>query len=134
MKKKVSLNNKKIKTIIQRTLGSKLSVSESKIDSIIKEYLSERTEYEYDSDYIEKTTFSPKSIEVLESMSSGINEMLEDLDIIKEKEGDVLVYNDQYADEVLSYYIRDLQGIMEDLNDLISITRENSSKDEPNQY
>jgi len=134
MKKKVSLNNKKIKTIIRRTLGSKLSVSESKIDSIIKEYLSERTEYEYDSDYVEKTTFSPKSIEVLESMSSGINEMLEDLDIIKEKEGDVLVYNDQYADEVLSYYIRDLQGIMEDLNDLISITRENSSKDEPNQY
>lgn len=134
MKKKVSLNNKKIKTIIQRTLGNKLSVSESKIDSIIKEYLSERTEYEYDSEYTEKTTFSPKSIEVLESMSSSINEMLEDLDIIKEKEGDVLVYNDQYADEVLNYYIRDLQGIMEDLNDLISITKENTSKDEPNQY
>jgi len=134
MKKKVSLNNKKIKTIIQRTLGSKLSVSESKIDSIIKEYLAERTEYDYDSGYVEKTTFSPKSIEVLESMSSSIGEMLEDLDIIKEKEGEVLVYTDQYADEVLNYYIRDLKGIMEDLNDLISITKENSSNDGPNQY
>jgi hypothetical protein len=44
-----------------------------------------------------------------------------------EKESDVLVYNDQYADEVLSYHVRDLGDLINDLEDMIDVTKNNNS-------
>jgi hypothetical protein len=126
MKKRVSVNNKGIKNIIKKGFGKNITLSESKIDSIIREYLSERDEFSDNyGEWTEKTSFSPKSVEAINDMVSAMNEILEDLKIIQEKEGDVLIYTDQYADEVIGYYIRDIESLIEDFSDLLEVTKNN---------
>jgi len=65
--------------------------------------------------------FSPKTNEALSDMADGLSEMLDDLDIIKEKEGNVVVFNDVYADEYLEDIISNLQNLMEDLKYLTNL-------------
>lgn len=123
MKKRLSLNSGGIKNVIKRSLSNDFTISESKIDAIIKEYLFERSEYDYEDYRGVKDEFSPKSIEAIDDMVFGLNEMIDDLDIIKEKESDVLVEADYYADEYLNNIVESLRDIIENLEHLSSLTR-----------
>lgn len=135
MGKKLTVNNKGLKNIIQKSLGNKLTLSENRIDSIIKEYLLERSEDTDYLDYEEKTEFSPKSIDAIEDMISGLKEIVGDMEIIKDKEGDVMIFEDQYADEILSYHIRDIQSTIDDLEDIVNNMKSNkTSRQEPDLY
>jgi hypothetical protein len=126
MKKRVTLNGGGIKNVIRRSLSDDLTISESKIDAIIKEYLYERAESEFmgvETPMEDKTTFSPKSTEALDDMIFGLNEMVDDLDIIKEKEGDVLVETDYYADEYVSTLMESLRDFITNLEHLSNSTK-----------
>ena len=86
------------------------------IVSIIKEYLSERDNFLDDEEFLDdEYEFSPKTNEALSDMVDGLNEMVEDLDIIKEKEGDVLALEDTYADEYLGGLIMELKNVIKDI-------------------
>jgi len=125
MKKKLTLSGGGIKNVIRRSLSNDITISESKIDAIIKEYLYERAGSEFigvDVPMEDKTTFSPKSTEALEDMIFGLNEMIDDLDIIKEKEGDVLVETDYYADEFISTLVESLRDFITNLEHLSNST------------
>lgn len=122
MKKIKKISSKNLKNMVKERFLEENSLPEHKIDSIIKEYLVERDEYLTNDDYFEeKYEFSPKSTQALVDMVDGLGEMLDDLEIIKEKEGDVLVLTDVYADEYLNGVIRDLQDVMDDLKYLAEL-------------
>jgi|TARA_R110000822_G_scaffold128813_2_gene264726 hypothetical protein len=125
MKKVKKINHSNIKNIVkEHFLNEKYLLPESRIDSIINEYLSERDEYLDDENSLEdKTNFSSKTSNALGDMVEGINEMLGDLEVIKEKEGNVLVYQNEYSDEYLEDVIEDLVDIV----DRISVLTELSS-------
>lgn len=124
MKKRVKISNSSIKNIIRRNLSEEVTISDSNIDSIIKEYLFERSEYVVDEEPIgDKATFSPKSTEALDDMVFGLNEMIDDLDIIKEKEGDVLVEADFYTDEYISTLMESLRDFISNLEHLNELTK-----------
>jgi hypothetical protein len=96
--KKISPNN--IKNIVREHFLEDSLLPEHKIDGIIKEYLSERDNFLDDEEFLDdEYEFSPKTNEALSDMVDGLNEMVEDLDIIKEKEGDILVLENTYSDE-----------------------------------
>jgi hypothetical protein len=63
----------------------------------------------------DKYEFSPKTKEAFDDMLGGISEMVGDLEVIKEKENDVVVDADLYADEYISNMISTLEAIIEDL-------------------
>ncbi len=65
--------------------------------------------------------FSKKTSNALRDMLDGLNEMVGDLEVIKEKEGNVLVYQDEYADEILEGVIQDLESIVDRINDLTEL-------------
>tara|TARA_R110000803_G_scaffold107830_2_gene175965 strand:- start:514 stop:912 length:399 start_codon:yes stop_codon:yes gene_type:complete len=112
--KKISPNN--IKNIVREHFLEDSLLPEHKIDSIIKEYLSERDNFLDDEEFLDdEYEFSPKTNEALSDMVDGLNEMVEDLDIIKEKEGDVLVLEDTYADEYLGGLIMELKNVIKDI-------------------
>jgi hypothetical protein len=116
MRKVRRINQKGLKTIVKEHFLDENSLPEHKIDKIIKEYLGEREDFLDNEDNLDnKLDFSPKSTEALSDMVDGLSEMLDDLEIIKEKEGDVLVFTDVYADEYLDGVIRDLQDVLDDL-------------------
>jgi hypothetical protein len=122
MKKINKISSKNLKNIVKNRFLDENSLPEHKIDSIIREYLNERDDYLDEDDYLgDKYEFSPKSNEALTDMVDGLTEMLDDLEIIKEKEGDVLVLTDVYADEYLNGVIRDLQDVMDDLKYLAEL-------------
>jgi hypothetical protein len=90
MEKKMKIKN--IRNIIKNSFSEDIDLPASKIDSIIKEYLFEREEMMDDDNFFEdEYEFSPKTTEALNDMVDGLSEMLGDLDVIKEKEGNVLV-------------------------------------------
>ena len=112
--KKISSNN--IKNIVREHFLEDSLLPEHKIDSIIKEYLSERDNFLDNEEFLDdEYEFSPKTNEALSDMVDGLNEMVEDLDIIKEKEGDVLVLEDTYADEYLGGLIMELKNVIKDI-------------------
>ena len=112
--KKISPNN--IKNIVREHFLEDSLLPEHKIDSIIKEYLSERDNFLDDEEFLDdEYEFSPKTNEALSDMVDGLNEMVEDLDIIKEKEGDVLALEDTYADEYLGGLIMELKNVIKDI-------------------
>jgi hypothetical protein len=112
--KKISPNN--IKNIVREHFLEDSLLPEHKIDSIIKEYLSERDNFLDNEEFLDdEYEFSPKTNEALSDMVDGLNEMVEDLDIIKEKEGDVLVLEDTYADEYLGGLIMELKNVIKDI-------------------
>lgn len=123
MKKVKKINQKNIKNIVkEHFLTDNYLLPESKIDSIIKEYLSERDDFLDDENALEdKMDFSKKTSDALSDMLDGLNEMVGDLEVIKEKEGNVLVYQDEYADEILEDVIQDLEKIVDRINDLTEL-------------
>ena len=91
--KKISSNN--IKNIVKEHFLEDSLLPEHKIDTIIKEYLSERDDFlDNEESLQDEFEFSPKTSEALLDMVDGLSEMVDDLDIIKEKEGNVLVLDD----------------------------------------
>lgn len=122
MKKIKKISPKNIKNIVREHFLEDSLLPEHKIDSIIKEYLSERDDFiEDDSPIEDEYEFSPKTTEALSDMVDGLSEMIDDLDIIKEKEGNVLVMQDTYADEYLQGLIMELKNVMEDIRTLTEI-------------
>lgn len=119
MKKVKKITTKNLKNIVKENFLEDSFLPEHKIDKIIKEYLLEREEL-LNSDYLitEKYEFSPKTIDVFSDMLDGLNEMLDDLDIIKEKEGDVLIVEGYYADENISEIIQKLTDVTKSISKL----------------
>jgi hypothetical protein len=127
MRKVKKIGSSGIKNLVKKHFSdNNVFLPEHKIDDIIKEYLFERSTNDV-SDFEEKTSFSPKSVEAIQEIIISLLEIKDDLEIIMEKESDVLVYNDQYADEVLSYHVRDLGDLIDDLEDMIDVTKNNNS-------
>lgn len=124
MKKVKKINHSNIKNIVkEHFLNEKYLLPESRIDSIINEYLSERDEYLDDENSLEdKTNFSSKTSNALGDMVEGINEMLGDLEVIKEKEGNVLVYQNKYSDEYLEDVIEDLEDVVDRISALTELS------------
>jgi hypothetical protein len=122
MKKVKKINHSNIKNIVkEHFLNDNYLLPESKIDNIIKEYLSERDEY-LDDPLEDKLDFSKKTSNALGDMVEGINEMLGDLEVIKEKEGNVLVYQNEYSDEYLEDVIEDLEGVVDRISALTELS------------
>ena len=112
--KKISPNN--IKNIVREHFLEDSLLPEHKIDGIIKEYLSERDNFLDDEEFLDdEYEFSPKTNEALSDMVDGLNEMVEDLDIIKEKEGDILVLENTYSDEYLGGLVMELKNVIKDI-------------------
>ena len=122
MKKVKKINHSNIKNIVkEHFLNEKYLLPESRIDSIINEYLSERDEYLDDENSLEdKTNFSSKTSNALGDMVEGINEMLGDLEVIKEKEGNV--YQNEYSDEYLEDVIEDLEDVVDRISALTELS------------
>ena len=122
MKKIKKISSNSIKNIVKEHFLEDSLLPEHKIDSIIKEYLSEREDF-LDSEELQQDEyeFSPKTNEALLDMVDGLSEMVDDLDIIKEKEGNVLVLEDTYADEYLQGLIMELKNVLEDIKVLTEI-------------
>jgi hypothetical protein len=96
------------------------TLSENRIDGIIKEYLIEREEF-LDNQFEDEWGFSPKTKEALTDMVLGLTEMVGDLEIIKEKEGNVLLFTDVYADEYFDDIIKKINGVVDDINDATNL-------------
>jgi len=124
------INSKSIRNIVKEHFLDDNKLPEHKIDSIIKEYLKERDEI-LDDEYPlgDEYEFSPKTNEALSDMVDGLSEMVDDLDIIKEKEGNVLVTQDTYADEYLQGLIMELKNVMEDINFLTELKDNREDED-----
>ncbi len=128
MKKIKKITSKRIKNIVKEHFLEDSLLPEHKIDTIIKEYLSERDDFLDDEESLQdEYEFSPKTSEALLDMVDGLSEMVDDLDIIKEKEGNVLVSEDTYADEYLQGLIMELKNVIEDIKVLTEL-----KDDEPN--
>jgi hypothetical protein len=136
MKRVKKINHNNIKNIVkEHFLSDNNLLSESKIDNIIKEYLSERDDYLDDESALEdKMDFSKKTSNALSDMLDGLNEMVGDLEVIKEKEGNVLVYQDEYADEILEDVIQDLERIVDRINGLTELGDDEGLNDEDLNY
>ena len=130
MKRIKKISSKNIRNIVKEHFLDDNNLPEHKIDSIIKEYLKEREEI-MDDDYPleDEYEFSPKTTEALSDMVDGLSEMVDDLDIIKEKEGNVLVTQDTYADEYLQGLIMELKNVMEDINFLTELKDNREDED-----
>ena len=123
MKRIKKITSKGIKKIVKESFLEDTLLPEHKIDSIIKEYLREREDFiDDDSPIGDEYEFSPKTTEALSDMADGLSEMIDDLDIIKEKEGNVLVMGDTYDDEPLQSLIMELKNVMEDIRTLTEIS------------
>ncbi len=123
MKRIKKITSKGIHKIVKESFLEDTLLPEHKIDSIIKEYLREREDFiDGDSPIEDEYEFSPKTTEALTDMADGLSEMIDDLDIIKEKEGNVLVMQDTYADEYLQGLIMELKNVMEDIRTLTEIS------------
>lgn len=130
MKKVKKITSKGIKKMVKESFLEDSLLPEHKIDSIIKEYLSEREDFLDNEEPIEdEYEFSPKTSEALLDMVDGLNEMVGDLEVIKEKEGNVLVYQDEYADEILEDIIQDLERVVGRISDLTEL-KDNEPTDE----
>lgn len=130
MKKIKRVSSKNIRNIVKEHFLDDTNLPEHKIDSIIKEYLKERDEI-LDDEYPlgDEYEFSPKTNEALSDMVDGLSEMLDDLDIIKEKEGNVILSDGSYADEYIENVISDLNFIIEDLNFLTKLKDNREDED-----
>lgn len=122
MKKRVRINNDKVKKLISDKLKQDGTfVHESKIDKAIKQYLNERKEGSLDPEdapEYEEKNFSDRAKKSFGDMTEALYDIVEDLMIIQTKEPDVLV--DMYPDEIYSEkYIEEvvnqLEGIIEQL-------------------
>ena len=129
--KKIRINKTDIKNIIREEFSDDFELPENKIDAIIKEYLSER-EDDLDDEYLEdEYELSPKSKDAITDMIEGLEEMMGDLEIIKDKESNVLVFNDVYLDEYLSDVVRGFNELIDDIRFLSELGSESDNIDDP---
>lgn len=112
------INTEKLSEMVKdRLLGDGGLIPEHRINKIIKDYLSERREFLDDDTPIgDKYEFTPRTKKAFEDMSEGLEEMIGDLEVIKQRESDVLVDVDVYADEHISNMVSNLEAIKEDLS------------------
>ena len=123
------IDSSSIKKIVKKHFtDNDFLIPEHKVDNIIKEYLFERSDSE-NNGYGNKLNFSKNSLEVLQDIILTLSEIKDDLEIIMEKESDVLVYVDQYTDEVMNNYIMDLNNIINGLEDISQIRNNKESED-----
>jgi len=116
------IGTKKIKEIVKGSFNDELSLTEHKIDNIIKTYLLERDDILTDENaFADKYEFGNKTKEIMSDMVDNFTEIVDDLEIIKEKEANVLVFNDVYADEYLNGVINTLNDLMDDIKFLIDL-------------
>jgi hypothetical protein len=116
--KKVKMNNSKVLNIVKETLERDgVFVSNSKIDSVIKKYLSEREEMLLDDEsHLEDSySFSKESKQIFSNTVNTLKDTVEDLNIIQVKEGDVLINTDVYSEEYLESIMNDLEDVIERL-------------------
>ena len=119
MKKKVRLNNDKVKKIVTEKLRQDGTfVHESKIDLAIKKYLIERQDNTGSDETESVMSFSSEANHSFEQMIEGLYEIVEDLEIIKTKESDVLVdthpeetYSETYLTEVIMTIEQIIDGL-----------------------
>lgn len=119
MKKKVRLSNDKVKKIVTEKLRQDGTfVHESKIDMAIKKYLIERQDNTGNDEAESVMSFSSEANKSFEQMIEGLYEMVEDLEIIKTKESDVLVdthpeetYSETYLTEVIMTIEQIIDGL-----------------------
>ena len=101
---------------INKKINEEPLLSEKKIDKIIKKYLLEREELN-DDPIEELDEFGDDTKEVFNGMIEGLEEVLVDLDFIKNKEGDVKIYNKHlYADNHLKSLIIKIEGVINELS------------------
>ena len=124
--------SEKIKNIIKDSLSPKKKVTENRIDSIIKEYIFER--HSYLNGDIQKINFSKKSTETLEEIVSNLNDIVEDLETIQEKESDTILFEDRYADDLLESHIKDIKKKINSLQEIVNFTKNNISKEDLNNF
>lgn len=122
MEKRI-FNTERISEMVKdRLLGDGGLIPEHRINKIVKDYLKERNDYLEDDTPISDTyEFTSRTQKAFDDMSDGIIEMIGDLEVIKAKEGDVLVETDVYSDEYLSNIISTLETVSEDLKILKSL-------------
>jgi len=126
--KKISSNN--IKNIVKEHFLEDSLLPEHKIDSIIKEYLSEREDFLDDEEPF-KDELSPKSSEALLDMTDSLSEMIDDLEVISEKEGNVLVNgSEEYTDDILGEVLVNLEDALIKLKRLIGDDLEEPNTEE----
>jgi hypothetical protein len=116
--KKIKINNNKVMNLVRETLERDgVFVTDSKIDSVIKQYLVERDEMLLDDEpHIEDSySFDDDTKSAFSDMVAGLNDTMEDLNIIKLEEGDVLVDTDLYSEEYMEDIITDLESVVERL-------------------
>jgi hypothetical protein len=119
--KKTKMNNTKVVDRVMETLERDgVFVTKSKIDSAINGYLVERDELLLDDDEAgsrleDSYNFNPETKEAFGDMVGGINDIADDLHIVRLKDGDVLVDTDVYSDEYLEDIINDLESVVERL-------------------
>jgi hypothetical protein len=118
--RKVKMNSGSLTNIVRETLRrSGVTVSESKIDSVIKQYMIEREENPIYGEPI-VNQFEEKTVTVLDDMIVGLEEMISDLEIIKLKEGDILI-DETNSEEYINTIIDELDGIQIKLRRLKSL-------------
>jgi len=129
--KKRKIDTESLSKIVKdRLLGDGGLIPEHRINKIIKDYLSERKEFLDDDTPIEdKYEFTPRTQKAFDDMSDGLEEMIGDLEVIKQRESDVLVDTDIYADEYLSNIVSDLESIKEELRFLKDLSSNNGEYD-----
>ena len=114
MIKKIKLNESNIKTFISDKTD--YSLSEEKIDNIIKTYLTEMSE----SKENDEKGLSTSTIEIFEDFSNQIEDFNEELEFINEKDGDILLENEEYLDSRLmdiKEHLFKIQDIMDSLKE-----------------
>lgn len=122
MKKIKKINQKNIKNILKNHLTDDVFLPEHRIDSIIKEYLLERNE---NTIYDDKYEFSPKSLEILSQSLDNLSDIKDDLEVIKEKEGDLLILTDVYCDDYVNNVVGNLEKVIKDIEYMINISNQN---------
>ena len=125
MKKRIRLNNDKVKKLVTEKLRQDGTlIQETKIDKAIKQYLIERTEDKDPESAPEATAFSKKAKKTLNDMATALMDIVEDLRIIQTKEPDVLI--EMYPKEIYSEFyleelIYDVESVLEHIEYLYGL-------------
>jgi hypothetical protein len=117
MKKRVRINNDKVKKLVSEKLKKDGTfVHESKIDRAIIEYLRERKEnLDIENTPEQQNVFSEKAKEAFDDMASALYDIVEDLMVIQTKEGDVMAddYPEMSADEYINQLVNQIELVIE---------------------
>lgn len=121
MKNIKKIKKSSISKLVKKNLSDEFLVSENRIDDIIKEYLFERSGFLYDQNQNDVLEFTTKTRKNLSNISDNLLDIISSLQIIKDKEGDVLVYTDVYSDEIISNIINYLIDVRDDIDFLTQL-------------